>query len=181
MFRQASRCILALILVSAVNAQAAVIEFASILNGASETPPNASPGTGSAFVLFDDATKQLVWNLSFSGLLAPVTAAHIHTGAAGVAGPVAFGIDAASNPGVFVDGIGKTTGIFAGVSVLSLAQETSLFAGDLYFNLHTSAFPGGEIRGQILPGGVTVIPLPGALVLMVSAIGGFAGVRRLML
>ena len=123
MFRRATRFFLILVLVCASNAQAAVIEFASILNGASETPPNASPGTGSAFVLFDDATKQLVWNLSFNSLLAPVTAAHIHIAPVGVAGPVAFGIDAASNPGVFVDGIGKTSGIFAGVTVLSHAQE----------------------------------------------------------
>ena len=55
-----------------------------------------------------------------------------------------------------VDGVGKTEGIFAGVQILSAAQELALKAGDLYFNLHTAAAPGGEIRGQI------TVPVPAA-------------------
>src|ERR1700690_223306 len=48
------------------------------LDAKSEVPPNASPATGSADVDYDPATKKLSWNLSYSGLTGPATAAHFH-------------------------------------------------------------------------------------------------------
>lgn len=173
MLKKFAKTAIAVTFLVAGSAQAAVINFGALLTGGQETPPNASPATGSAFVLFDDITKEFVFNLSFSGLTAPITVAHVHKAPVGVPGPVEFDI-----AGLLVDGTGKTTGIFAGLKVLSAAQETALMAGELYFNLHTSTFPGGEIRGQILPAGITVVPLPGAVLLLGSAFGGLLLTRR---
>jgi len=173
MFKKFAKTAVAVTFLVAGSAQAAVLEFAALLTGGQETPPNGSTATGSAFVLFDDITKEFVFNLSFSGLSAPVTVAHVHKAPVGTPGGVEFGIE-----GKLVDGTGKVTGIFAGVHILSAAQELALMAGDLYFNLHTSTFPLGEIRGQILPGSVTVVPLPGAVLLLGSAFGGLLLTRR---
>ncbi|MEQ8233247.1 MAG: CHRD domain-containing protein [Gammaproteobacteria bacterium] len=159
------------------SAQAAIFEFGALLSGAQEVPAVATPGNGSALVLFDSASKELVWNLSFRDLLAPVNTAgsgptaHIHEAPAGSNGPVKIFIDS-TNPGTLVSGEGKSEGIFAGAAVIDAALESALFAGNLYFNLHTPASTSGEIRGQILPASVTVVPLPGALLLLGPALGG---------
>jgi len=173
MFKKFATAALAVTFLVVGSAQAAILEFGALLTGDQETPPTATTATGSAFVLFDDISKEFVFNLSFTGLTAPVVASHVHTAPVGVAGAVAFDI-----AGMLVDGTGKSTGIFAGLTILSATQELALKAGDLYFNLHTATFPGGEIRGQILPGSVTIVPLPGAVLLLGSAFGGLLLTRR---
>src|SRR5262249_18071816 len=63
--------------------------FVAHLNGAQETPPNNSPGTGLSVVhLINPATGAITVDLTFSGLLAAQTAAHIHNAPPGVAGPI---------------------------------------------------------------------------------------------
>jgi len=163
-----------LMLLFAGQTQAAVVEFGALLSGAQETPPVATPGNGSGFFLFDDATKEFSWNISFRDLLSPIgvssPTAHVHEAPAGSPGDVKFAIDG-TNPGTVIDGTGKTEGIFLGAHIFDAALETALFAGDLYVNLHTASAPGGEIRGQILPGSVTVVPLPAGVWLLASAAG----------
>lgn len=163
-----------LMLLFAGQTQAAVVEFGALLSGAQEVPAVDTPGNGSGFFLFDDATKEFTWNISFRDLKEPVgvgsPTAHVHEAPAGVNGPVKFFIDS-SNTGTVIDGTGKTEGIFLGVQTLDAALETALFAGDLYVNLHTAFATGGEIRGQILPGSVTVVPLPAGVWLLASAAG----------
>ena len=82
----------ALGLLAAFPAQAAPITYYAALSGAAEAPPNASPGTGEAWVTFDDVAHTLRVKVTFSGLLGNVTASHIHcctrvpfAGTAGVA------------------------------------------------------------------------------------------------
>jgi hypothetical protein len=89
-----------------------------------------------------------------------VMMAHIHIGAAGQNGPVAVWLYPASAPPVLIPGvvsrmIGSGTitpanfagGPLAGQPLSALVN--ALNSGGAYANVHTSQFPGGEIRGQI--------------------------------
>ncbi len=86
-----------------------------------------------------------------------MTLAHIHVGGAAVAGPVAVLLfDAEGTPrtftstGVLAEGTFTVADLQAGGGILTLdALEDAAEAGTLYVNVHTSANPGGEIRGQI--------------------------------
>ena len=131
----------------AVALQAQSYLFTATLNGASENPPNASPGTGTATITLDlndplnlnDNT--VTYSVSYSNLSANTTAAHFH----GPAAPTA-------NAGVIlglVGTTGSTSGTFAATGVTASPTLTSaLINGLAYINIHSSAFPGGEVRGQ---------------------------------
>jgi len=106
------------------------------LNGASQVPPNASSGTGSAAIKLDGDI--LSWTIVYSGLTGPVTGAHFH-------GPA----PANANAGVIVPFAGSLGSPISGSQRLTAAQVAQLRSGLWYVNLHTAAFPGGEIRGQV--------------------------------
>jgi uncharacterized repeat protein (TIGR02543 family) len=116
--------------------------FEAFLSGLGENPPNASPATGFGTVVLNAAQNQITVDLSWSGLLAPATAAHIHgPGGTPTNAPVLFpfsGVPAATS-----GSIPEQT--FA----ITATQVGYLFAGFLYMNVHTSVFPGGEIRDQL--------------------------------
>ena len=113
--------------------------FAAQMSNAQEVPTNASTATGNGLLTFDAATRKISGRVALTGMTA--TAAHIHTGVQGVNGPVIFSMTE-SAPG---SGIWTT----AADAALTDAQITNLKSGGLYFNAHSAAFPGGEIRGQI--------------------------------
>ena len=116
------------------------VHFTANLTGAQENPAVvvAATGTG-AFTLTEEG---LVYKITVSGLTGAIIAAHFHTGAIGVNGPVTIAIT-----GSFV---GNTA---TGTVVLTAAQRRDLIAGNLYVNVHTAANSGGEIRGQVTLGG----------------------------
>ncbi|WP_298957189.1 CHRD domain-containing protein [uncultured Methylobacterium sp.] len=119
-------------------ARAETLTFASPLTGASEVPPNTSPGKGEIKAQYDTATKTLTWLGTYAGLTGPVTAAHFH-------GPAEPG----KNAGVMVPApAGESP--FSGKATLTDAQAAELTGGRVYFNLHTAAHPGGELRGQMV-------------------------------
>jgi hypothetical protein len=128
--------------------------FEAILSGLGETPPNASPGSGFGTVVLNAAQNQITVDLSFSGLLAPATASHIHgPGGAGTNAPVLFpfsGVPAATSGSI-------PEQVFA----ITPTQVAYLQSGYLYMNVHTSVFPGGEIRGQL-----SLVPEPGAAAML---------------
>src|SRR5664279_3351298 len=64
---------------SVSTAHAALISYEAILDGPSESPANASPGTGLAFVDYDNTLHTLRVQASFNGLLGTTTASHIHS------------------------------------------------------------------------------------------------------
>ncbi len=131
-------------------ANATTYNFAASLDGAQETPPNGSTGTGTGTFVLDTATHQLSFDITYSGLGSNENAAHIH----GFSGPgVMSGILFPLPAGVTTSGhkVGAWTG-------LTTVQENNIYAGLTYANIHTATFGLGEIRGQIL----LVTPIPTA-------------------
>jgi len=111
------------------------VTFLATLNGASEVPANGSTATGTATLTFNTTTK--IFTLTVNHNIASPTGAHIHKGAVGVNGGVEFPLTTAS-PITYTS------------AALTAAQEADLNANLYYVNIHTAAFPGGEIRGQLM-------------------------------
>jgi hypothetical protein len=126
-------------LLAAPVAQAAT-GYSTILSGANEVPANPTTATGFATVVLDNAGTTLSYTVSYSGLVAPLTASHIHKAAAGVNGGVLFG---------FAPPVGTTSGTFSGTITVTAANVADLNAGLYYVNIHSTAYPGGELRGQL--------------------------------
>lgn len=142
-------CGLALPLRGAAESQGSVAPadpevFVAHLSGDQERPsPVTTLGLGLGLVILDPATSTIQVRLRFQGLGSNQTLAHIH-------GPAAAG----ANAGVLFDlgSQGSTSGFYSGQSFqLTPQQLQDLRNGLHYFNVHTQTFPGGEIRGQILP------------------------------
>ena len=110
--------------------------YSADLDGLQEVGPNASPGTGHATVVLNNAQDMIHVHMEFSGLQGTQTAAHIHGAAtAGVNAGVQIGLPV-GNP-IDVD------------LAITAAQVAMLQGGLMYINVHTTEFPGGEIRGQL--------------------------------
>jgi len=111
------------------------VAFTAALNGASESDPNNSTATGTSTATFNKDTKILTITTTYSGVTA--TMGHIHKGVVGVSGGVIFPFTNLASP------INLTT------PPLDAAQEADLMANLYYVNLHSAAYPAGEIRGQL--------------------------------
>ena len=147
-------------------ARSAEFTYTAVLSGASESPPNGSLGTGSVQVDINTTTHLMHILATFSGLTGNTTACHIHAPTA-VAGTGTAGV-ATTTPSFVGFPLGVKFGIFENTLNMTLASsynpsyitnnggttataEAALFAaiaaGKAYFNVHTSSFGGGEIRG----------------------------------
>lgn len=142
-------------------------DFTISLTGAAEVPANASAAAGGGIASFDPVAMTISLNVFFVGLAAPATASHIHDGALGVNGGVIVSFVPYTPSATF----GSITG---GPLAFPSANVADLLAGNTYFNIHDSVFPGGEIRGQLIP---TAVPEPSAWALAGLAVG-FGGLRR---
>lgn len=120
-------------------ANAATLHVKADLKGASEVPATDSQGTGTLTGTLDTSTNEFQYHIEYSGLTGPVVAAHFH-------GPAAPG--AKGKPQVPVKGSPIASPI-DGKATLTPEQVKDLEDGKWYFNLHTQANPGGEVRGQI--------------------------------
>lgn len=118
--------------------------FVGDLKAARETPTPGPPGgSGSFTVSLNEARTQVNWAIAVEGIGpdASITLSHIHRGAEGVAGP--FVVDFTPT---YVNGKASgTVPIDAG-----LVSEILSNPAGFYVNVHTSAFPGGAVRGQLV-------------------------------
>jgi hypothetical protein len=137
--------------------------YTGSLSGPAESPPNASPGTGTATVAYDPTFHSLKVTITFSGLTGATNGAHIHCC---VAPPGNVGV-ATQTPAFAGFPLGVTSGSYNGL--LDLTSPSSwnapfisanggtpagaeavlaagLANGMAYLNLHTNTFAGGEIR-----------------------------------
>jgi hypothetical protein len=129
-------------------AEATVHNFNATMDGsqANAGAGTGSPGTGSATVTFDDVTNMFSWNANWIGLIGVPTAAHFH-------GPALPNQNAGVQVGI------SAISPSIGSGIISPIQAADLFAGLWYLNIHTTSFPGGEIRGQATTTTTTGIPL----------------------
>ena len=116
------------------------IQLRAILNGPSEVPPTASAGSGSASL--NVVNNALNYTLTFTNLLSAATGAHIHAPA-----------DAAHNAAVIIpfNPPSATSATISGTAALDSQQLLDLISGLAYVNVHTTNYPNGEIRGQLVP------------------------------
>jgi hypothetical protein len=133
--------------------------LAAVLSGYQETPTLNSKGRGRFSASVDDRTSSIRYRLTYSGLT-NVTVAHIHLGARAIAGGVAaFLCGGDDKPACPANG-GTVTGTITAADVHAIPAQglpandfadlvRAIRAGATYANVHTLAFPAGEIRGQI--------------------------------
>jgi hypothetical protein len=122
-----------------------------ILSGAQETPAVPSTAIGKMNVYYTKETRTLTYSVSWSGLTGPVTAMHIH----GLA-PTGYAVGVVQTftianivrcPASPTTACGSYSGTFQVDGFV--VKEQDLLNGMYYVNIHTAAYPGGEIRGQI--------------------------------
>jgi hypothetical protein len=182
-------------LLAAAPAFGVTVVYTTTMSGPAENPVNASPGTGFATVTFDTTAHTLRVQQTFSGLTAGTTASHIHCcvappGTVGVAtmtpsfAGFPLGVTAGSMDQTF-DTLATASYNVAFVNANGFnvaAAEAALFAGLnsglAYLNVHTTAFPGGEIRGFLMPASPVPEPETYALFLAGLASLGVAARRR---
>jgi len=178
---------------SAGAANAAVLTFEAVMSGPNESPANASPGTGYGTVVIDTVANTMTLNVTFSGLTGTTSASHIHCCTA-VAGASTAGV-ATTTPSFSGFPLGVTSGTFSNTLDLLAASsynpayvtanggttasaEAALVAGissgKAYWNIHSSTFPGGEIRGFL-----TAVPEPATWAMLIVGFGMVGlGMRR---
>jgi len=121
------------------------VRFAE-LTGASEVPAVTTAASGTGVLALDPITSQISGFVKTSGITG--TVAHIHEAAAGVNGPVIVPLtETPAGSGIWAVAAGQT---------LTPGQIASFNAGNLYYNVHSVANPGGEIRGQIVAANIKI-------------------------
>lgn len=177
-----------LMLVSSLAAVRSQSTYYVFLDGPSESPANASPGTGVGTVVYDPILHTLQLQVTFSGLTGTTTASHIHAatanpfaGTAGVATttPSFAGFPLGVSSGSFSNTLDLTVAssfnaayVTANGGTLTSAEAAlaaAMAGGRAYWNIHSSTFGGGEIRGFL-----SVVPEPSSTALAGVVVVGLA-------
>jgi hypothetical protein len=175
-----------LALALATSTSAATLTYVATLDGPSENPSNPSLGTGTATLVIDTTANTATLSVTFGGLSSTTNGAHIHCC---VAPPQNVGIAIGSvnlplgvPQGSFTDNYdllssGTYNATFltnngGNASGAMSALLAGLAGGQAYFNIHTVASPGGEIRGFF------AVPEPSVLALLAAAALGLLLAQR---
>lgn len=135
-------------------------QFRATISGFQETPTLFSSGSGTFTATLSDDGTSLTYTLSYTGLIG-ASAAHIHLGAPGIAGGVSAFLCGGGGKDACPESSGTVTGTITAANVIGPAGQgiaagnfagliASMRAGVTYVNIHTTAHPGGEIRGAII-------------------------------
>jgi hypothetical protein len=120
--------------------------FVFHLSGDQEVPPVTTTDRGGCMGRFDAGENALTLVCTHDVDLPTVM--HIHRGAAGENGPIAFDMGEPTSP------------VIATWANMTPADVADLFAGKLYLNIHTAGRPAGVVRGQIVERSVDTIAFP---------------------
>jgi len=168
MTRLLKQTVLAALIASlAVPVGAATINLFATIDGNQEVPPTGSPATGTGAMVYDDVTNLLSWNISYTAgsMVGTPTVSHFH-------GPAPVGSNAGIQVDIVANSGGSITSPMIGSATITEPQEVDLLAELWYINIHSTAFPGGEIRGQV------VVPIPAAVWLFGSGLLGLIAISR---
>lgn len=144
------------ILVASSQAQAQTITFNAQLNGGNEPVVVVTGSVGTAVVTWNTATKAGTYRVDVYNMPVGTTASHIHVGAVGAGGPTVINITV---PAGGISNDYALSGTFSCTDVAVRAAqginscedfEQALLLNNTYVNVHSTANPGGEIRGQLI-------------------------------
>jgi len=152
----------AALLISATPSSAQVVNMTATLTGSEET--TATPGVlglltgavGTATVSVDATNEEVAVQLNLFNFATGTSAGHIHVGPRGVAGPVVLNFPIPSGRTGDLP-LSFRLGVAAFVARPEIGINTmsdliqAIVGGGAYVNIHTSQYPAGEIRGQLVP------------------------------
>ena len=116
-------------------------KFTTTLTGAAEVPGPGDPdGSGTATITLNHGQGTVCWQIWVSDIALPATAAHIHEGPVGVAGPVDVGLSAPD-----------ASGFSSGCTSVEREEikEIIQHPEEYYVNVHNAEYPAGALRGQL--------------------------------
>lgn len=122
----------------ALGAAGSTVKLQAALSGRTEVPKGDPNGRGTAAI--DITGTKVCWQLTYRNIVTP-TAAHIHRGGAGRAGPVVVPLGA------------KFTRKGCGTAPAAVARAIAANPAGYYVNIHNARYPGGAIRGQLKKAG----------------------------
>ncbi len=142
------------LLVSA-QAQAQTLSFTAALSGGNEVPGVSTGSAGTGTVTLNLATGVVTYRIDVYNMPVGTTAAHFHVGAPGVSGPVVINFTVVTS----ISNDFAITGTASATDLVPRAPQginswddfvQALQLGNIYMNVHSTANPGGEIRGQVV-------------------------------
>ena len=157
--------IVALVTFSGTSANEGTLKLRASLNGFQEVPPKLTDGSGMFTATINGGT--LTYTLTYSNLSSPVLQAHLHFGQKAVSGGIFIWLcQTATNPSptsttpTCPAAGGTVSGTVTATDVQKISGQTLrggnfndaiaiIRSGEAYANVHTTNFPGGEIRGQV--------------------------------
>ena len=155
--RRLSLALAAFFILSASAAQAQTSNFTAALSGANENPAVNTGSVGTGTVSLNLATQVVTYRIDVYNMPVGTTASHFHVGAQGTNGPVVVNFTVPGAPNVSNDfaisGTASATDLTARAAQGINSWEDFIQAvllGNIYMNVHSTANPGGEIRGQVV-------------------------------